>query len=460
MIEARRGDQMAVIRGARSASTLLACLLLTACSSVEVATEVAGTLDMFGRQKSEQQSFLGISTAIFYPKGVPELVSKLPELGDVQLRAVQADLELQAKPLIDTLKARQGLMQTLMKHPVSVLTDQKFQVKSLDRPESLVNEHGVIVIDAKVVQGVFRGVALKAMDAPTELTVASNSKQQIALLNLIQSRNTFLAANPSPLIGSTIDVINSIQPGRSSTEIALEIFSNRLELAGAIIISEKASKSYDDALGFIIAHEMGHRALEHYSRLSAGESQRGLELEADKFGSLLLVLTRNRNVNPNNGFPVLLPGASMHSSFGGPWCFNEINHDPDGHEVFFNFGYDLAGFDSIGAIDPAKYPSSTERAVATEFYSKAAYRGIADAQDAAGSCEYDWKQRQEAAADVKKHLSTLYELRARRLRIAEEELKTTPNSEPYLFRQRILRPLVAGVEVHNAIYIDTAQRLK
>jgi len=436
------------------------CVLLTACSSIDVAREVVSTVDMFGRQQSEQQSFLGLSSAIFYPKGVPSDVAQLPELGTIQLEAIQADLVLQARQLLETLKDRESLMQTVMNRTVSVPEKQELLAQSLNQTETFVDGKGVVVIDAKVIQGIFRGVALDAMNAPTVFDSRSNNEQRRALYRLIEKRHVFLAANPSPTLGAAKSALDAAQSGGSAIDFAAAAINSQLEAVVAALMSEKASKSYDDAVGFVIAHEIGHRALNHYLRLASGEPQRGLEEEADKFGAILLVLTRNKSVRANNGFPAYIPGTAMESSMGGPWCFSNINYSPIGHEVFFKYGYVLAGFDSLGAVDPAKYPSRAERSESTEIYTKAAYHGVADAQDATGSCLYDSRERQAIASNDDEHLRALLELRAKRLRKTEDRLKQIPRSEDDLEIRNILRPLVSAADVHDAVYKAAIARLR
>lgn len=433
-------------------------LSVMSCSSVDQTKEAFSTVFMFGRQLHEQQSFFGRSTAIFYPNGVPEKMAELPSLSPKQWAEIQNDLDLEGKQLLRTLDTNHEVIQTAMQHDVTQVVDQKFMLETQGAPIAKLNKGGEIHIDVKVIQAIFRGILMSSLDISPTLDAASNEEQRNALAKLISARQEFLSASPSPTVSFASNVVHSAQDGTGGFEMVLNAIGARFDQVDAMRRSEEASMRYDDALAFIIAHELGHRALNHYARLNAGEKQAALELEADRFGALLVALTRNASVRPNNGYPFQLP--NMAPADDGWWCFTDINYTPQGHRSFFDFGYSFAGFDSLSGVNSDDYPTVESRVAACNKVTNQTVDAIQLAQDSTGNCFMPANERARIAADP---MAALLERRSsyrEDLDATNKQLKLPwfANDKWYLNKQQLYNDLLSDTHIPDVIYLDFFKR--
>jgi hypothetical protein len=374
---------------------------LCACTSSQLIQETVKTLDTLGRQQSERRSFLGTTTEIFYPNGVPDHMSDLPLLDASQVARIQADLERQSKLLTESLSRNTTTMSAALGLNVSAVGDQEIDVDQNYAATAALQLDGSILIDLKVVQGVFRGVLLSVIKAPgdglpSDPGTPTEKEQKDALQIVLAAREAYLSAPAVPTVQALKEVRKARKSGAQTLEeIGSEVLDLSLQNAGAASISMSASRMYDDALAFIIAHELGHRALNHFDRLARGESRSSLELEADRFGSLLVTLQRNANVTPNWGYNSPPPGRAYYQILGSKICLDDHNYKPAGHVSFFRYGYQLSGFDSLGG-DAKEYPAIEKRLEVARRTTAATHQYIDLAQEDLGTC-YPDKERQRRA---------------------------------------------------------------
>ena len=378
--------------------SVIVCICLysfaTGCSTQQLVSESFLAARNFGRQNNERNNFLALSTSTFYPDGVPNSVETLPTLNAEQLALIEIDAQRQVNLLLPVLERHINLIALVFKRTSDVLKDQQVSVMNADTNTIQMSPTGTIKIDVKVIQSIYRGVLVETMsrtvdeisDDPDKIMSAENQKNALRRLFLIRER--YLALTPIPTIGTVKNALDAWRETHGTWEqVAESTFTKSLGDVESALLTKETSDLYDDAMAFIISHELAHRSLRHYARLENGESAMELELEADRFGAMLVVLARNRNVKPNIGYPVAPPWAEgTHSGmFQNGVCVTDINYKPKGHTSFFKFGYQLAGFDTITEKGKT-HPEKSVRLQASEEVSTATYKGIDDAQDHTGSC--------------------------------------------------------------------------
>lgn len=388
---------------ARIASWLsLAALVAAAagCTHGQLLSEAASTLQVWGRQVEEQRSFLGLSTLVFYPDGVPEDMARLPELGEAQLQQIRKDLERQAAQLLATAQEQRPLISSALGREAQPVAKQRVRIEHRGGATAFVDAAGTITLDVKVVQGVYRGILLSSVeeaDAGSGEDLAA--RQRRGLQELIDARNRFLGMAASPTAGTVAAAAEATRAHGLSWEAAMAALDSRMADWFAASRSTRASKEYDDALAFLLGHEIGHRALGHYRRREGGEALAALELEADRYAALLVALSRNRWVTPDDDYRWTgPPPGRMTLTMGEVVCLLDTHHRPSGHLSFFAHGYELAGFDSLAGAGSASHPDPASRARAARAVTSAALWGIDEAQTATGTCHTTAAERTAYAA--------------------------------------------------------------
>jgi hypothetical protein len=368
--------------------------VIAACSTLDLAQDALSTVTVFGRQTRERGSFLGTSTEIFYPNGVPESIAELPQLQENQRLVIEHDVQRQADLLVGVLHRRNQMISDFLGLPILEVGHQVVHVTQFDLPEAALQEDNSIRIDMRVIQAVYRGILLSVTGAQN----SSEVTQKQALQKVIDTRRDYLRSSPSPTVGMTVAAVRS---GGSLFEREVASLDAELTQADNRSDSKKASDGYDDALAFILGHELGHRALDHFKRLADGSSRRDLEAEADRFGALLVVIGRNDSVSPRSGYLFSPPSGPFeyYQINGGRYCPLEYNHRPTGHESFFKYGYSLAGFDSLGKATKDVYPPLAERFAGTSRITVLVYKPIDWAQDDLGNCSNSSQERAEYRKD-------------------------------------------------------------
>jgi hypothetical protein len=257
-----------------------------------------------------------------------------------------------------------------------------------------------------VVQAVYRGILLATVHAPFDDAAEDadlETRQKTALASLIVQQQRFLKESPVPAVQAVRDATKAVKDaGGVSEQAAWNLLNSEVEDLGALEESINASDDYDDALAFILGHEIGHTALNHRQRLANGENRKDLENEADQFGALLVILTRNRNVQPKQSMPPGAPqivGQLYEGCAQGGWASGDVNRLPTGHKSFFAYGSSFAGFDSLGPVAANLYPSIDDRARSTRMITETAYYAISAAQSDLGDCDSDSAWRAATAKD-------------------------------------------------------------
>lgn len=446
------------VRGFRYALLATGLGIALGCSTLQMAGEVFDSAVAFGKQRTEQASFLGTSTDIFYPDGVPADVSVLPKLSEQNIQAIQQDLDIQATLLLRTVRKERMLLSTLIGKEVSDVKDQNFIVEQKDAPTLALSEAGVITLDSRVLQAIYRGVVVSATKSLVDdcKPAVSNQCQRLSLALVIEAREQFLKRSPITIVNKAKEV-SAIAKGRpGNMEELRDVMMQRLEeniaAAAAEMLSIEASTRYDDALLFIIAHELGHRVLNHYARASNGERRYDLELESDRFAGLATVLARNQSVHPRN--PVLrqLDGEMYEITNVGP-CPGRYNHEPTGHLDYFEFGYPFSGFPSTGS----DYPSREDRNAVARAVTQASISAISLAQKQKGLCDGGVPKGGLETFLEENHAYRVKKVQELRTRAASNHALS--DQEYYQVVIRMLDDLISERRVGDTLYLEYMGRM-
>lgn len=432
--------------------------IVLGCSTMQIAGEVFDTAVAFGKQRTEQASFLGTSTGIFYPEGVPANVSALPKLSEQNIQSIQQGLDVQTTLLLRTVRKERILLSSLVGREVSDVKDQKFIVEQSDAPTLVLSESGVITLDSRVLQAIYRGVVVSATTRSVDdcTPAGSNECQRRALALVIAAREQFLNRSPITIVNDAKEVA-AIGKARPRTmedlrDVMMQRLDENMAAAGAEMLSIEASTRYDDALLFVVAHELGHRVLNHYARASSGERRYDLELEADRFAALAATLTRNQSVRPRN--PVLrqLDGEIYEMTSVGP-CPGKYNHEPTGHRDYFEFGYPLSGFPSTGS----DYPLSEARNAVARAVTQASISAISLVQRQKGLCDGGVPKGELFAFLEANHAYRVKEAQEWRIHAASKDARGDPE-----YYQRVIQmfeDLISERTVGDRIYLEYMGRI-
>lgn len=428
------------------------------CSTMQIAGEIFDSAVAFGKQRTEQASFLGTSTGIFYPEGVPADVSVLPKLSDRNIQSIQQGLDVQTTLLLRTVRKERILLSSLVGREVSDVKDQKFIVEQGDAPTLALSESGVITLDSRVLQAIYRGVVVSATRSWVDgcKPAGSNECERRSLALLIAAREQFLKRSPITTVNEAKEVaaIAKARPGTMEElrDVMMQRLDENMAAAGAEMLSIEASTRYDDALLFIVAHELGHRVLNHYARASNGERRYDLELEADRFAALASTLTRNQSVRPRN--PVLRQsdGEMYEMTSVGP-CPGKYNHEPTGHRDYFEFGYPLSGFPSIGS----DYPPREARNAVARAVTQASISAISLVQRQKGLCDGGMPKGDLAAFLEENHAYRTKEVQEWRVHAVSKDARGDP--EYYKRVIQMFEDLISERKIGDRIYLEYMGRI-
>ncbi|MEH0166729.1 hypothetical protein [Roseateles microcysteis] len=373
-------------------SLCLLGLTAAACSTtdllVDVVDQTIDTLATYGRQREVQSAFLATSTVVFYPGGIPSDVEALPALPSEHVALIQRELDTQANLLLTTVRDEKAFLSRVLQQEISSPSGQRFVVQQLNLPTAKIDDSGTIVIDLKVLQAIYRGslVSVAGSEPWGECEPLLSVKcQRESMLRVFSARQAFLNRSPIPAASTAEGLLQMLKANPRTMADLGAALSDRMEKQmfewSAQSLAIESSKRFDDAVMFVIAHELGHRVLSHTQRLQRGETQFALEAEADRFASVLTALARNSAVRPR--YPTLkrMDGVMYEGTPNG-WCSGDYNHEPKGFSDFFDFGYELSGFTD----NSSDYPTKRERRVQARAITTAAMAAIDSAQQQLGRC--------------------------------------------------------------------------
>lgn len=327
-------------------------LILLSAGCITFEGESSGTM-----KRRLQSSYVYRSAQMFYPQGDAGTLGELPALEPRQFRAIEADLQQRHAAVV-------ALHELLYKDLQKVFPNVQQRVRTklrFDRGPRLIaetDEQGVITVNVKVAQALYRAAVTDTLTAAPHAELASFG-------GFVPSK----PADPVPFgpvsreaerkavakLMATVQKIDEIEGRTMIGDLFGGLDSPWFEMADLSMESPKLEMAYAGTAMFLLAHERGHAVLRHHDHLRQwlnGRSEdmlddvarneyqqvrRALEHEADFYATLLL-----STFYTHSGLSLMGAG------------------DLRGYDTFFRYSYEFSGFTQSGA----DYPTVEERLAA------------------------------------------------------------------------------------------------
>lgn len=319
-------------------------------------------------QQELQQTYFYRSAKRFYPDKTvpndPSLVS-IALIGD-NLRPIQEELSETAAWLRTRHETKRI---NLEKYDLRLTPKISSEVSIVNSSSTAANttRDGLITIDARVLQSIFLGAVLEAYRASGELSPIHSFAGTLEKFDdsFNPSEST---AEQRKAIESLLEAVHHIDQLEGQTVLG-DFFSDVegrhfntpwFQISKIFLGSIDLEIKYIGAVLFLLAHEQGHLALDHFNRRDSFEKEaaisslgdkdtrlcqglRQLELEADVYA--LLLLSRHTE--------------SPESAYYEDLLFN-INKNFVGFRNFLQYGYNLSGF-AEGENSKCRYETNRAR---------------------------------------------------------------------------------------------------
>jgi hypothetical protein len=335
---------------------LALCLLLAGCVSSYYHGMSPSELE-----EAFLSSFLVTSLDRFYPSGLPPTPSIYPKLPEESRKGIERDMQgvvdgvgklaTKRQQLLD--KTFPGMLTPVGTLKYSALNEGSHQAKSTDTN---------IIVDIRVNQAIFRGALLDTMveppftafvplfphlDVKTSRPDVQKPEEREAVAILLKEVGAAKSAHLSKY-------------GFGAFEYGGEAYAAAEHLVGLVENTKTLNTNYAAAVSFMVAHERGHIALRHSSKLDAiHKTLQGPPKEGDPFCTAMADFELQADEYAET---VLSPYEA-----GYPTAFDELLHFDlySGAGEFFKFGFSLIGFDSVGMAG-CPYPSAEKRLAKVE----------------------------------------------------------------------------------------------
>lgn len=430
---------------------LSALLCLGSCSPQQVITWVvrggASAAERGFDKMRLQQSFLYESTNLFYPNGVPSNPDILPDLSEAQVRGpngIQQRLDDRLTALRSYVGRNSKLLGDVFGQRIAVPEGFRLVVSDTRLPQAY-NTNGVITLDVKVVQAIYRGLLIDALssEGSTKEQEAESLRAFFTLKQKVAEQSTLTSVEQFRSLAESLRTSQSIPDAVfGAVTAAVEADAMRGALSGI-------SSGYDETLDFLIAHELGHTLLNHEdlrTRMTKSEQVAFVpvkEYAADRLAVTLALLMGNEKLTPLTlsrhqalgPDPLLNPnvGPTMFYQEGGIWyanqgafgCPTEILNSASGHRVFFRRAYDIAGFDTQRRADEP-YPTALDRLEHSNLVYRAVLAALSDAQRMSSTCAVSEETRDRYKADPEAAVRVFWERKHSEPK--DDQLCRSPNS--------------------------------
>jgi hypothetical protein len=327
---------------------LRAVLLAMGVMLVSACVTVSGDSSRKMKRKLES-SFLFTSLSIFYPDGVPLDPRTLPPINRRRESAINETYTAHLKQTLQLHRTVASDLGVLFDRPIPKELRAKLHVESDEGrrnvPRARMEANGDLVVSTKVAQALFRTAIVlgmqsgeiggpRFMDEGEPLPDDSVERERA----LIQQFNE-LVAKTRAAKGQT--VVADVFEGFGDEELEGAWFT----MADLAMTSNVVHQHYNAPIRFLIAHEVGHLALGHFSQQAPATDRACymLEREADLYAIALVAY-----------WPDLQQADELAKQFVAdllPW----------GHEEFFSTTYDLAEFAPAAGSASCAYQSAAER---------------------------------------------------------------------------------------------------
>ena len=299
--------------------------------------------------------------ALFFPDPSVDDPNQLPKLSEEQFADLEGDLVERLRLVVRLHGKYDKAIKILFGDSVAGQPDVNLILTKRDVPEASTSPNGEIAIATRVIQSTLRSALVTEYEVEILLhRVKQDSKRSGKEYSTEEEKiaiDTYLLNRERLILTPDRSVWGDLY-GKPSSKGGLdwhEVSRIYKELNNLVV-------RYDAQLLFLLAHEVGHVALGHFSsnpvraRLEdaddACKERRELEVAADLYATALITLA-----TPGNA------ADDFFGVFGG-------TRVGEGFETFFKYTYDYAGFKSPKRAQVcSKYPLPAERlAKITQFY--------------------------------------------------------------------------------------------
>jgi len=382
------------------------CLVLGACGGLDVRKNpesalknlaaIARNLEEMRTANDIKQSFLFKATDIFFPNGITENPDQLPRLDDRQLELVNVFLQTRVRGIYENSGPMARTHPAYSRAMTGTPVFKRVQFTTRGQPEAMVDAEGVVFLDVRVLQAVFRAIVLNWTYSQERRGSGRRTDEIAAIKSFNAFVNGVKEAPPTTDLSLLAHLLAPSAPATSSLRPAPKLESSPSFFSGMLdrqsdameaamterkmrSLARSAQERFESSIDFIFAHELAHRALGHLERraladfkaLSAPtrcEELRKQEMQADEFAAVAIVAGQ-------------FQGSSAHTITVSS---GKINVDPTGHvpDIYgylplFARGMSIAGFDDQLGFPGCTYPSRVERMNAVHSFIEYS-RGVLD----------------------------------------------------------------------------------
>lgn len=327
---------------------------------------VSGCITIEGQSSAEMKeaflsSYLVQSVKKFYPNGVPDDPAKTyPALQGRELRSIESELRSYSTQLAAMHEKRVSNLRALLgRNDIPNKSQAKVQLVNRGGLAASTDSAGQVVVDVRVLQSIFRGALLDAHRSSPESPFDFDSPRRKVRQSKYDPFNT--TEDERAAIGDLLKTIKKVEdtPARSMIGdfigmVGSDSFDRApwFAMAGHSMSSSVLQSKYVGAVLFLLAHEQGHIAMNHHARLTQEtlahaqlradialraqcELRKQFEEEADVYAFLLLSPFSHAQ-SPMDAFAAHLAPQIQQLT---------------GYQSFFEYGYNLAGFQRNEASD-------------------------------------------------------------------------------------------------------------
>lgn len=372
---------------------VIAGSVLSSCSTESVIQNVfqnreyiADTLQRPVSVADARGTFLLKSSRIFYPNGIPQDPSVLPQLTAAQIKEIERLLER----VIERVSLTQRRHAPLLARTFSGLDITRgivgITILSQGQAIAATEKSGRMYVDGKVVQAIYRS-ALLAVLVDDETVGAGKDREQLAFARFSEFNNKLGGMSSFLPLSDINGFAKSAKRNEGGGLLdnmmfgAFGILETRLNDMALMEQSRALEEAFLGAIEFLAAHETAHLVLGHFPLTGVCADARTREFDADQYAVLVNAMAQFDSVSKITLDRVDSGGFSASGAAARSLMFRPEQY----YRQFFRHAYGLAGFDSMFAgIVECAYPPYTEREKTAQPYSEIVKEIIEDARWADG----------------------------------------------------------------------------
>jgi hypothetical protein len=359
------------------------------CSTEEVLTGlvknreyVADSLTRPLTVSQAKDTFLIRSSRIFYPDGIPKDPAHLPDFTEPQKQAIQSLLQASLQRVQSTQERHAALIAKHFTGFAPPPAKPRLQLLNQGQAVAGTDSSGLVLVDMKVVQAIYRSALLFVLGDEREL---GPQQERLAFERFAEMRGGLDGMSGllpfSDLKGFAQGAREA--GGRNPLDAVMSglvgVLESRLTDAAFVGESRRLESSFLGAIDFLLAHETAHVALRHFPATDQCALAQQRELDADRHAVLLNLLA---SYDAAGRIVVTVSGGSISARGAGAAAI--LAEPPQSHEQFFRHAYRLAGFHAaLEAAKQCEYPDTAVRVKLAEQFAEPASEIVRSARWAA-----------------------------------------------------------------------------